>query len=77
MNSITSQKLCGAINHVAATLLEVEPPNRRTVLDAATLVRVLAQIVEGKEVLKAFGAPGDWGYNTPIGKALFEALSRP
>lgn len=25
-------------------------------------------------ILKAFGAPGDWGYGTPIGAALLEAL---
>jgi hypothetical protein len=41
--------------------------------DPAELVLVLARILEGKSVDKAFGAPGDWGYSTPIGKALYEA----
>jgi hypothetical protein len=31
---------------------------------------VLARIVEGKPVERAFGAPGDWGYEHPIGRAL-------
>lgn len=29
--------------------------------DTIELIRVLARIVEGKEVLSAFGSPGDWG----------------
>jgi hypothetical protein len=38
--------------------------------DDAELFLVLARIIEGKPVLKAFGAPGDWGYGTEIGDAL-------
>jgi len=41
--------------------------------DAQELVRVLARVVEGKPLVgsfSAFGAPGDWGYHTDIGKAL-------
>lgn len=38
--------------------------------DTAELLRVLARVVEGKPIAKAFGAPGDWGYGTPIGEAL-------
>lgn len=38
--------------------------------DTKDLLGVLAHIVDGKPVEKAFGAPGDWGYHTPIGKAL-------
>ncbi len=34
------------------------------------LLRCLARMIEGKAVEKAFGAPGDWGYGTPIGDAL-------
>ena len=34
------------------------------------LVRVLARIAEGQGLRQAFGAPGDWGYGTPIGNAL-------
>lgn len=38
--------------------------------DAKDLLGVLAGIVDGKPVEKAFGSPGDWGHDTPIGKAL-------
>jgi hypothetical protein len=38
--------------------------------DACELIRVLARIVEGKPMTRAFGAPGDWGYGAPIGEAL-------
>jgi len=34
------------------------------------LLDALAAMVEGKTIRQAFGAPGDWGYNTPIGSAL-------
>lgn len=38
--------------------------------DAAELLCVLARVLDGKPIEKAFGAPGDWGYGTPIGDAL-------
>lgn len=38
--------------------------------DHAELLRVLARVIEGKTLAKSFGAPGDWGYGTPIGDAL-------
>lgn len=38
--------------------------------DHADLLKVLAHIVEGMPVSRAFGSPGDWGYNTPVGRAL-------
>ena len=38
--------------------------------DETELLNVLARLLEGKEVMRAFGAPGDWGYDTPIGKAI-------
>jgi uncharacterized protein len=38
--------------------------------DAADLLRVLSHLVVGKTADKAFGPPGDWGYDTPIGQAL-------
>ncbi len=49
---------------------QLDHPDR---LDTAEIFRVLARICEGKEIPKAFGAPGDWGYGTPIGDALKEA----
>ena len=38
--------------------------------DSDELIFVLARVVEGKSLDRAFGAPGDWGYDTPIGDAL-------
>lgn len=49
--------------------------DRQDVLDAAELIQVLRRMVEGTPPLKAFGAPGDWGYNHPIGKALVAHLT--
>jgi hypothetical protein len=42
-------------------------------MDVTELLRVLARMVEGKDVYRAFGAPGDWGYGTAIGAALAKA----
>ncbi|AHF94589.1 hypothetical protein OPIT5_29410 [Opitutaceae bacterium TAV5] len=42
--------------------------------DTPELLRVLARLVEGQTVYRAFGAPGNWGYGTPIGDALFAAI---
>lgn len=38
--------------------------------DCVDLLRACARLVEGKTIYHAFGAPGDWGYGTPIGDAL-------
>lgn len=38
--------------------------------NAAELVRVLARIIEGKSIQEAFGAPGDFGYQTALGSGL-------
>jgi hypothetical protein len=38
--------------------------------DTKELLCVLSRVVLGKPVAVAFGAPGDWGYGTPIGDAL-------
>lgn len=37
----------------------------------------LARLLEGKSSARAFGAPGDWGYGTPIGDALMASLQEP
>ena len=42
----------------------------RSLNNAAELVRILARLVEGEQFHKAFGAPGDFGYETPLGAAL-------
>lgn len=45
--------------------------------DVSELARVLARVIEGKTIDQAMGAPGDWGYGTPIGDALFALLKEP
>lgn len=45
----------------------------RTLRDAVELTRCLRRLVPGRtanEIHRGFGAPGDWGYETPIGNAL-------
>jgi len=66
--------LAEAVRELGKTLSEVAEATREPFdaeLDTAKyLLDVLAHVVEGKTVARAFGAPGDWGYGTPIGKAL-------
>jgi hypothetical protein len=45
--------------------------------NASELVRILARLVEGRSIHQAFGAPGDFGYDTPIGAALSAYYSSP
>lgn len=40
--------------------------------DVSELLKVLSRVLQGKTVERAFGAPGDWGYGTEIGKAIAE-----
>jgi len=49
---------------------ELDTPAAADLKDAAELIRVLARVVQGDSLMRAFGAPRDWGYGTPIGKAL-------
>jgi hypothetical protein len=59
--------LSRVLREKADTLQEQDP-------DAAELLRVLARVVMGRpladESFCAFGRPGDWGYDNPIGAAL-------
>lgn len=55
----------------------VDDPHLRDALFLSDgLIGVLAHVVNGMEVLRAFGAPGDWGYGTPIGDGLLRALDQ-
>lgn len=48
------------------------------VLRDSRLLMCLARMVErndGTDIYGVFGAPGDWGYGTPIGDALCEAYT--
>lgn len=70
MNTV---ELATALRNKATALSESQDPDaprNYEVANAVELIRVLARIVEGKPPEKAFGAPGDWGYGTPIGDAL-------
>jgi hypothetical protein len=71
-----SQALRGCSDNLQ-TSVERNAVDVRDAADAAELVRVLAGIVEGKSIDKAFGAPGDWGYGTPIGDGIFAMLKAP
>jgi hypothetical protein len=41
-----------------------------------SMIIALGSIIEGASVDRALGAPGDWGYGTPIGDALLAYLTR-
>lgn len=60
------EKLAVAVRDVADQFRE-DAANKE---DVRELLLVLARVLEGKPVERAFGAPGDWGYDTPIGDAL-------
>jgi hypothetical protein len=66
--------LSKAVRGQADALLELardlDGPQARLLRDVAELALVTARLVEGKPLHRAFGAPGDWGYGTPIGDAL-------
>jgi hypothetical protein len=50
----------------------------RDLREAVELVRCLARLVDGRDVRElhaAFGAPGDFGYESEIGAALWAAYS--
>lgn len=44
---------------------------------ARGLLRVLAHVANGMDTKKAFGAPGDWGYENAVGQGVLELLSVP
>ena len=70
---MNTQSLAAAVRNKAAAVRNINVKNvqkDQTLRDAADLLRVLAHIVEGKPLAKAFGAPGDWGYETALGAAL-------
>jgi len=70
--------LAKAIGNKANALMDAaydsqdDIPRERFALmrDVAELAHCARRMVEGKSITRAFGAPGDWGYGTPIGDAL-------
>jgi hypothetical protein len=71
---MNTRALAAAIRRRARLLrnADQQPPTMGQLSDDAELLCVLARVVEGKPLKSAFGAPGDWGYSTPIGAALAE-----
>lgn len=62
-----------AFERLAAAMRGVAEEHRNgssSAHDVHDLLLALSRILEGKTVQQAFGAPGDWGYDTPIGVAL-------
>jgi hypothetical protein len=45
-------------------------------IDTTELLLVLARLVEGLTMPKAFGTPGDWGYGSPLGDGLLDGLKQ-
>lgn len=76
------EKLVKALRDLAGELYQqrdrAELVTQQKQLDHAGLaLEVLAHVVSGKTIERAFGAPGDWGYGTPIGNGLRAMLSAP
>lgn len=72
------RNLADEINELSAQAIEAGDGPKFKKLDHASLgLQVLAHIVSGKTIERAFGAPGDWGYGTPIGDGLRAMLSTP
>lgn len=72
-----TEKLAAAVLEMKTkvrTIMDSDVPEieavRDDLRDVKDLLGVLANIVGGKSVARAFGSPGDWGYDTPIGAAL-------
>ena len=77
---MNSGQLAAALRSKAAEVRTVNvdaPDDVQHMRDAVTLLRVLASVVEGKSLAKAFGPAGDWGYQSQIGAAIAAAEDPP
>lgn len=75
-----TKQLAAALRNKAAEVRNVNVTTGHedeTLRDAADLLRVLAHVVDGRPLERAFGAPGDWGYDTEIGAAIAAAPVTP
>ncbi len=68
--SIDFKVLAEEILENAANLERNRELFEERVRDVVDLTRAAERFVEGRPLSVAFGAPGDWGYDHPIGKAL-------
>lgn len=74
---MNAPELSKALREIADELAEAENEDGYSkYADEAELIRILARLVEGKDLWRAFGAPGDFGYASRIGKGLALALRR-
>ncbi|GBL46257.1 hypothetical protein SFMTTN_2070 [Sulfuriferula multivorans] len=69
---MNTNQLAAALRNKAEEVREVgdETQHDQLMRDSSYLLRVLANVVDGMPLAKAFGSPGDWGYDTQIGQAL-------
>lgn len=77
---MNTNQLAAALRNKAAEVRNinaVSDEEDQLLRDAADMMRVLAHMVDGMPLAKAFGSPGDWGYDTPIGQALFAVPETP
>jgi hypothetical protein len=77
MSTKAIEELVTAINQRAREIYDGDGDDAAERADAKDLVRAFARMVGGCSLRAAFGSPGDWGYNTPIGKALAKVYSEP
>lgn len=70
------RQLIDALEPIRQRLRELSDmnPEDLQLRDAPDMILILQKVLEGKNVLRAFGAPGDWGYGTPMGKGVMAAL---
>lgn len=74
------QKLAISIRNLAATVRQINVQTHKendALSEASAMLRTLAAILDGKPLAKAFGTPGDWGWETEIGKAVHELHCLP
>ena len=74
---MNAKKLAAAVRELKGTLDEITDCPNAAISDFDAelneiqgLLSVLANMIEGMPVERAFGSPGDWGYETEIGKAI-------
>lgn len=72
---MNTRRLTLALNDLRGRL--GEQPRPVDLRDAEECITVLCRLLNGKPIERAFGAPGDWGYGTPIGDALAAAPEPP
>lgn len=77
------QKLKAAVRQVSTQVqdcihaMEAGDLDAKGLREARDLLRVLANVTGGMDLRTAYGAPGDWGYHTPLGDGLIELLNSP